>query len=481
MNKTANDMDFRVLASAVEEKLLNQFFVVYTNSRNVDDNNPTFKKQCSVFYELLKQLQQDVDTVSIKTVRSRYFVNERLVRFDDTGLSGAYSIVKEWKTLGMGGVSFSDKINQEQIEFFFRFISGIKPNSQNLESLSMSLRAHKLSNIQLMSLIELEDNEPVLPDEVRRQFRTAAKNTFFQAVNVVEEVMVNTMHERDINIGKTKRVVHALIDHITRDEASLIELTAIKDFDDYTYAHSTNVCIYSLTLGVRLGLDRARLSQLGFTALFHDVGKVKLPTDLINKPDAYDENDWLQMQRHPLLGAKTILRNIKFDTHTARAARGAFEHHINNDFTGYPALKFDKRNTTLFSKIISIVDTFDALTSGRVYFKKTITPDKVLKKMHYQMKIKFDPFLLKIFNEIIGIYPAGTLVQLSSDEIAVILTNNDKDISSPFVQIVGDRDGLLDEPIWVDLSSELEVNRKIVRQIDPAEYGLNIKDFILND
>lgn len=260
-----------------------------------------------------------------------------------------------------------------------------------------------------------------------------------------------------------------------------MELTAIKDFDDYTYAHSTNVCVYALTVGVRLGLDRPRLSQLGMTALFHDLGKIKLPADLIRKPDAFDENDWVQMQLHPMLGAKTILRNLKFDAHAARAARGAMEHHINSDFTGYPQLRLDKRPPNLFSKIITIVDTFDALTSGRVYIKKKIEADEVFKKMRFQMQVKFDPFLLKIFNDIIGVYPAGSLVLLSSNEIAMILTNNETDKARPLVKIIGDRDGLFAKPTWANLASEEHRHRRVIRIIDPERYGIDIKNFILED
>jgi HD-GYP domain-containing protein (c-di-GMP phosphodiesterase class II) len=187
------------------------------------------------------------------------------------------------------------------------------------------------------------------------------------------------------------------------------------------------------------------------------------------------------MQRHPLLGVKTILRSLKFDIHTARAARIAFEHHINNDFTGYPSLHYDKRTTTLFSKVVSIVDTFDALSSGRVYLKKHFTPDTVLKKMRYQMSAKFDPFLLKLFNDIIGVYPAGSLVLLSTDELGLVLTNNETEPLRPFIKIVGDRAGLLGEPIWVDLSLPENADRQLLRQIEPERYGLDIKDFILED
>ncbi len=471
----------RSLAGNREHRLLTGFFVLYKTARIVEESNATFKRQATAFHEQLLSLANEEGNVYIKSIAGRYFVNEKMVRFDAQGPSGAASIVTEWETLGIGGVRFSPGIGLNEVEQFFTFIARVKPTSENLESLSEQVKDHRMTSVRLLSRMNRDEKTPYVSEEARKQFRRGARTTFFKAMSVVQEVIVNTKEDRDINISKTKRVVHSLIDHITRDESSLIELTAIKDFDDYTYAHCTNVCVYSLTLGVRLGLDRSRLSQLGMTALFHDIGKVKLPTDLICKPDAYDEDDWVQMQTHPQLGAKTILRNLKFDVHSARAARGALEHHINKDFTGYPMLRFKKRPLNLFSKIISIVDTFDALTSGRIYLRKPVTPEDVLKKMHYQMNVKFDGFLLKIFNDIIGIYPAGTVVLLSTDEIGLVLTNHETEKARPYIKIVGNKEGLLESPEWVDLSLQENSHRSIVRKIDPERYGLDIKHFVLCD
>ncbi len=469
------------LAGKTEERLLTTFFVLYKTARIIDANNSVFVNQSANFFEALQTVSQEAGDVAIKIIADRYFVNERMVRFDDQGGTGAATVAAEWRTLGVGGVTFKSDIVLDEVKAFVKFMSAVKPTTSNLERLSNELKTHGWSRIKLLSVKEAGVDEPSVSEEVRRQFRQLARSSFYQAMTVVQEVIVNSTQDKEINVAKTKRVVHSLIDHLMRDESSLIELAAIKNYDDYTYAHSTNVCIYALTLGVRLGMDRPRLSQLGFSSLFHDIGKVKLPTDLIRKPDAYDENDWIQMQRHPLLGAKTILRNLKLDVHTARAARGALEHHINSDFTGYPMIRYQKRTPNLFSRIISIVDTFDALSSGRVYLKKSIPPDEVLKKMRYQMTVKFDAFLLELFNDVVGIYPAGSLVLLTTDEIALILTNNDKDKARPFVKVVGNRDGLLEDPLWIDLSLAENGNRQIVRLIDPARYGLDVRDFILED
>jgi len=409
----------------------------------------------------------------------RLLVGRILARFEDKGLSGAADVLHQWELLGLGGVRLASDLSNDTAARFFKSMSALKPSDNSLETAAAQLKSLGLEQVELLSTQQVQDDTPRVSEHERQRFRQLARGVFSQAMSTVQEVAAGVRYGQDINVAKTKRVVHSLIDHIVRDEQSLIELTSIRDYDDYTFAHSTNVAVYALTLGVRLGLDRARLSQLGFAALFHDIGKIKLPQDLIRKPEAFDENDWLQMQRHPLLGAKTILRNMKLDIHTARAARVAFEHHINTDFTGYPSLHYIRRTPNLFSRIVAIADTFDALTSGRVYIKKQMSADVVMKKMRYQMTAKFDTLLLKVFNDIIGIYPAGSLVLLTTDEIALILTNNDAEPLRPYVKIVGNRNGLLSEPLWADLRQPEFEDRKIVRMVDPERYGLNVRDFIL--
>ncbi len=469
------------VAGKNEEKLLNLFFILYKNARIVDCSNPAFQRQCGTFFELLQVMFEETNETTIKNIAGRFFVNHKLTHFGEQTKASVVEIIAEWEAIGLAGVKILPDITLEEILEFYKFVSGIKPTADNIEQLAEAIKKHRQPNIRFLSAKEVAEDTSSLSEDDRKQLRANARSMFFRAMSIVEENMVNLSQGMDVDISKTKRVVRSLIDHISKDEQSLLELASIKNFDDYTYAHSTNVCVYALTLGVRLGLDRARLSQLGFAALFHDVGKVRLPLDLIKKPTSYDENDWVQMQKHPQLGAKTILRNIKFDTYTARAARAIFEHHINADFTGYPLLRLSKRPLNLFSKIISIVDTFDALTSGRIYIRKPTPPDITLQKMFYQMKVKFDPFLLKIFNDIIGIYPAGTLVLLNTEELALVLTNNETNKARPYIKIVGNRDGLLEVPEWVDLTLPEQSHRKIIRRVDPARYGLDIRDFILSD
>jgi len=458
---------------------INSFFILLKTARLVDSSNATYLAQSSRFYLSFRKLVDETGKVPIKVIDGRIFIGEKLVKFDSDGLVRAQEIIDGWHLLGIGGVVLDDSLDNGQIDKFINLTVNVNERDDNLESIVRKLTDLGINGITLLG-IEKPKAEKLLPEDKHQLMRRTARITFFRAITVVEDSMIKTAHNKDINLTKAKRVIHSLIDHISEDETTLIELTNIRDFDEYTYAHCANVCVYSLTMGVKLGLDRKKLSQLGFAALFHDMGKVKLPEDLIRKPDAFDEQDWIQMQRHPILGAKTILRNMKLDLHSARAAIVAFEHHINNDNTGYPVLK-KKRPTNLFSRIISIADVFDALSSGRVYIKKKISPEEVMRKMTYQMTVKFNAFLLKLFINIIGIYPPGTLIMLSGDELAIVIKNNQGNLTRPVVKALGNKAGTYKEFRQIDLAAYENADRIITRIIDPDKYNIDIKSLILAD
>ncbi|PKK83930.1 MAG: hypothetical protein CVT49_05760 [candidate division Zixibacteria bacterium HGW-Zixibacteria-1] len=417
--------------------------------------------------------------ITVKVIDGRIFVHDKLVRFDSEGIVRARGVVDAWHQVGVGGITLDDSLDSRQIDKFIYLVNSLDRQNRNREDVAARLTELGIEGITLLAAVKKE-KRAVLTEEKRKLMRRTARVTFFRAISVVEESMTRASHDKEIDISKARRVVHSLIDQISEDECSLIELTNIRDFDEYTYAHCANVCVYSLTIGVKLGLDRTQLSDLGFAALFHDIGKIRLPEDLIRKPDVFDEDDWIQMQRHPILGAKTILRNLQLSRQTARAAIVAFEHHINRDYTGYPSL-IDKRPLNLFSKIVSIADTFDALNSGRLYIKKPIPPDEVLRKMMYQMNVKFDEFLIKLFVNIIGVYPPGTMVLMTGDRLAVIIRTNPGALSRPLIKVIGDKSGPYVQFEEIDLSVAEHADKRVIRIIDPSKYNIDIKNILLSD
>jgi len=460
--------------------LIMSFFMTVKNGRVYEANNDSYRVMASRFYQQLIDYISDTDTCSIKVVKGRLFVDDHFICSDQDEKIGAEIVVERWSELGIGGIVFGDPISPEHIDTFVRLLWAFKSTSDTrYEEFLAALNDAGVETISILPRLYIGARH-VLDEEGRQHIRRHARNTFFQAISTVKHIMSHAENQEKISVTRTRRVVHSIIDRISEDEAALIELASIKNYDEYTYAHCTNVCIYSLTLGFRLGLDRRELAELGFAALFHDIGKVKLPYDLINKPDKFDENDWVQMQKHPLFGAMTIGKTLKLDRHMSRAMAVAFEHHINPDHTGYPRLR-EPRPLNLYSRIVTIADSFDALSSGRIYIKDPIPPDEVLKKLMYQMHAKFDAVLLKLFVNIIGIFPVGSLVLLSNDNLAIVSKTNQDVLDRPCVRLIADKYGELAQPVDMDLAREEFGDIAIAKLIDESKYNIDLSKFILAD
>ena len=154
---------------------------------------------------------------------------------------------------------------------------------------------------------------------------------------VTKEVITSVRMGRATSVKRVKRAVQLIVDQVLNNETSIVGLTTIRDYDEYTFTHSVNVCIFSVALGKKLGFSRLQLYDLGMTALLHDVGKARVPVEILNKTTGLDEREWRIMQAHPWLGALTLFAMRTYDEMPYRAILVAHEHHMKTDLTGYPA------------------------------------------------------------------------------------------------------------------------------------------------
>ncbi len=462
------------------QQMLTAFFVLAKTARVYETNNDSYQGQLLRFCELLTRYMDENFGCTVKVIKKRLFVDDQFVNIDSDDRIGVRLMLDRWDELNIGGLVFGDSVSSEDITTLVRVLWTFAiPGGDPFEQISRQLEREGLDSVSLIDRTRLNQDDDIELED-RQKLRRQARDTFFRAIRNVKEVMVVTDRDEPVIVSRTKRIVHSVIDQISNDGSALMELASIKDFDEYTYAHSVNVSIYALTLGFRLGLGRRELSELGVAALFHDLGKAKLPRDLVTKPGQFDDFDWVQMRQHPSLGAMTIAATMRLDHHSARALVAAYEHHINIDGTGYPSLP-EPRPTNLYSRIIAIADVFDALTSGRIYIKSIIPPDEVLRKMTYQMATKFDSFLLKLFVNIIGIYPIGALVLLTDRSLGIVTKTNQAELSRPEVRLIADSDGRKTVPEWFDLADPANRSVDIARSLDPDQYGINVTKYILSD
>jgi HD-GYP domain-containing protein (c-di-GMP phosphodiesterase class II) len=467
-----------VSAPPIAADLVHQLFVVLKTATVYDRQNEGYLKPAGRARAVLAQAQAEQGDLLLEARGDHLFFNRLRVKFQVESYAGGRFLMDEMIRRGVGAIAFSAQATGEEFDtFIFAFMGLEVRKGEGIEALRKRLQASECRGITVQVYVP-EDDEQEQP----RDSSEVAKRTFFRAVNLVEDIMTRSRAGQAVNFAQAKRVVHNLVDRVVDDEQTLLELSTIHNFDEYTYAHSVNVCVYGITIGVRLGLDRTQLSELGFACLFHDIGKVKLPVELINKPDEYDEFDWRQMRLHPALGSKTLLAmRRQYDRGLARAISVAFEHHLGLDGSGYPKV-VKLRQPDLFSRICAIADSFDAMTSGRVYIKKPMGPDEVLRKMVMRAGTGYDTFLLKLFINAIGVFPIGTLLLLDTQELGVVYRNNPDDLLRPKVRVFADLHGEKEIVEIVDLSRKDGKTGKYLRSVkqmvDPYKYGIDIQRYI---
>ncbi|MGH7589595.1 MAG: HD domain-containing phosphohydrolase [Gemmatimonadota bacterium] len=315
--------------------------------------------------------------------------------------------------------------------------------------------------------------------------RARAEHTYRHSVAVVRNTMESVRAGGALQRYRVRRAVQSIVDQVLRDELLLVGLTCLRDYDEPTFTHSVNVCIFSVSLGQRIGLSRLELYDLGLAALLHDIGKVDVPYEVLNRAGGLSEHEWRLMRRHTAFGPWRLLAERPPGSIPVHEMLVAFEHHLNLDLSGYPTL-FAPRRLTFYSKIVEIADAFDAGTTPRVYKTDPITPAEMVTVLEKGAGTRFDPVLVKAFVGLLGIYPVGCVCLLDTGELAVVVAPDPdiRNVERPRVRLVVDADGeRFDGPV-VSLAEKGEGGawlRSVARVVEPERYEIDpARHFVLN-
>jgi len=484
--KSSKDVAEKSLSKASQLYLLEQgrnlVYQLYASIRTAqiyDRTNLTYVKQCENLFSSVKSLLEKEGNVTLSSKEGHLFLNETRLKFSFEGYLSSKFILETFRKFQLGSLAMSPEVTKEELDELVFLLA--HADSDCVDPFGKLERKVADLGIQHIKLEKFTFESKIVDETSPENRKQVAKKRFFKTISVAQEIVESAKTGRSINTVKSKRAIQFLIDQLIHDETNLMSLTAIKDFDEYTFAHSVNVCVLSVALGVRLGLSKNKLSELGYAALFHDIGKVRLPLKILNKPEELNEDEWREIRKHPVLGVKYLLSKRAWDKFSLRAMVVAFEHHLKMDLSGYPQLSF-KKNLNLYTRIVTIADVYDSMTSGRVYAKIPLAPDVVLKRMMEQTGRSFDPVLLKVFINMLGIYPVGSVVLLDSGEVGVVLKSNPDELSHPEVAVIADKKGKKDKIEMVDLAGiderTGEYKRTILKTIDPYQYKLDIARYI---
>jgi len=410
------------------------------------------------------------------------FVNSTRLRLDLDNYASFSHILGVFRQCGVGAVRIDEGVDRKQLQIFVALLlsyAAKETNPNKVFELGQKLQEAGAAQVSVEAPLDTDEDM-----EEAERLKEAAKRTYTQSVAVTKEVINSVRMGRTANVKKVKRAVQGIVDQVLNNESSLMGLTTIRDYDEYTFTHSVNVCIFSVALGRKLGFSKLQLYDLGMAALFHDVGKSRVPLEVLNKQGGLSEEEWRIMQAHPWLGVLTLFGLRGYGEIPYRGMIVAYEHHMKNDLTGYPK-SIRPRVLSIYSKIVAVADGFDAATSRRVYQTTPIQPDQVLKEMWENPRRGYDAVVVKAFINLIGVYPVGTCVILDTYEVALVHAANPDvhEIHRPVVRIVATPDGGVQNPgVLADLAERDESGshpRTIIKVTDPAKYSIKVSDYFV--
>jgi len=276
---------------------------------------------------------------------------------------------------------------------------------------------------------------------------------------------------RRVSAARVNGVVRALVDNVLANRYAMLQLTALRNYDEYTFFHSTNVAIISLALGACVSDNHRFLSSLGVGALLHDIGKLTIDPSVLNKPGPLNPDEWARVRQHPISGAEIVSQLPGLDK---SAIVTILEHHIRWDGTGYPA-RIPRRPQHLCSRIVAIADAYDAMTSRRSYSAARVEDDAML-NIAQGSNTAFDPELVRLFVRMMGVYPPRSVVRLSSGEAAIVLAAGVDDPARPTVRVITDPAG--EFVAAEDIVLEDTPGASIVACLDPQLLNIDVDDYL---
>jgi putative nucleotidyltransferase with HDIG domain len=304
----------------------------------------------------------------------------------------------------------------------------------------------------------------------------SAQSVYAESVKIVRSVLEDVRAGKMFNTGAVKNVAENISELTMRNKGVLTSVTKLKQHDDYTFQHSMNVSIYAASLAAHLGMTEQEVERIANAGILHDVGKMLVPSEVLNKPGKLTDDEFVIMKNHVQFGYDFLKKQGLPDD----MLRLAYEHHERFDGSGYPRGLKDGE-ISIEGKIGAVVDIYDAITSDRVYHKG-MEPPSALKLMFKWADSHINKKVFEFFIMNIGIYPVGSLVLMSNNELGVIGRTNLNKPTEPVVLIFTNKKGDQLPIKAIDLAKSNVDGKKILGPVNPEHIDIpdSIYEYIDN-
>ena len=412
----------------------------------------------------LNALHQQLPSIVIGIVGADFVVADTPMPRTSAGMA---ELIKRLRENEIERVSFERGVTRDEVLDFIQAVAALPGKGE-----PQAERRWNFAHIRI-GRIAAEERKPggIASD------MAAIRQLYSSAVQAAEVAWDSAMTEGMPDAPAALRAVEGLADAVTQNRTALVALTAMRKYDNYTFTHMVNVCILTMGQARALGVDGQLLREFGLSALMHDIGKVRTPKEILNKADKLTDDEFVIMRKHVVEGAEILRRTREMPI---LAPVVAFEHHLRIDGSGYP-FGAKRPSLNLGTMLCSISDVYDAMRSKRVYQQASPT-DRILAVLKRSERTQFDQNLIRRFVQLLGIYPPGNLVKLSSGEVAVVIKVHAPDPYRPRVRVLFGADRRrLDLPYHRNLWEPIEEGAtpdSIAAPIDPEEYGVDPLNFM---
>ena len=390
--------------------------------------------------ELLQGFLRLQGSVDLMRIDDFLFLNDVRIEVDFGGYESFQFVIDTLTERDIGDVSFSSGLTQTELETLVKILNAPAPTSADKwGEFSNQLQGHTLPNISFSQHEVRHDHY----EDVSKDIRLYAIQTYFKSIVTMGKALATVKTDRRANLKSLKTATQAIVDLTLDAQHMLVALTNVKTFGPPGANHAVNVAILSIAIGAKLGLSKRILGDLGIAALFHDVGKVKLSEEFATRhPSTFRGDEREGYIEHVYEGTDALLRQSMVNQ-IVKSMNVAFLHHYRFDRTGFPRLLATKEQN-LFTRIVAVANAYDNATTPAGPNQSPASPEKILRDLMERGGTEFDGLMVKAFVNLMGLYPVGCMVRLSTGEIATVIAppTNPRYLDRPTVRLVSDSLGM---------------------------------------
>ncbi len=422
------------------KRLVLQLHMVLKTVRIHDPNNSALLVATENLKDSINTLWAAVGAIRFQFVDDVAYLNDVRLRLDPSSGEHVEWLRGEFTARGLGGLAFARPVDTAALREFLVVLARPVESEEDAARLRESLSSMKDLALDILGPRSFADDGAV--EEIRIDKKTFALQTYAKALVAAGEC-VEAMGRGEDPLAvrlPVVRIVQDLIDIATERVNLLLKMSAIKKADRYVASHAANTCVLSIIIGKALNIDRLLLVDLGTAAFLADLGFGLVDREILDRPAVFTDAERAEVVDLMVCHVRTMLGQARISDAVIRRAVVAFEHHrpYRDPVTGQVAA------THLFSRIVAVADAYDALTTIRPW-RPGYGPDEALKHLTQQAGTRFDPLIVKVLVNLLGLYPLGSAVVLNSGEIAVVYhnSNDPRQYETPWVRIVRDAEGAI--------------------------------------